>query len=52
MGKDFENCITYQKYDMLHANLNFQRLNTTSGFINKGVNILKYTKDYSIVKVN
>ncbi len=51
LGKDFENCLDYQKYDLLHSNFNFQRLNPTSGFINKGVNILEYTKDISVIKV-
>lgn len=48
-GKNFENCIGKQKIDLLHTHVIFQRLNS-QGFVNKGVNIVKYTKDYYIVK--
>jgi hypothetical protein len=51
LSKNFENCLGNQKFDMLHANINFQRLNPGSGFINKGVNILKYSKDFYVNKV-
>jgi len=51
LGKNFENCIGAQKFDLLHANFNFERFNPGSGFLNKGVNILKYSKDYYITKV-
>jgi LysM repeat protein/ABC-type branched-subunit amino acid transport system substrate-binding protein len=50
-GKNFENCLDTQKYEMLHTNLNFQRINPSSGWLNKGVNILKYSKDFYITKV-
>ena len=52
MGKNFENCLGQQKMDLLHTNIIFERLDNQSGFVNKGVNILKYTKDYNIEKEN
>jgi LysM repeat protein len=51
-GKNFENCIGSQHFNLLHSGFNFERLDSTSGFINKHVNILKYTKDYYIKKAN
>lgn len=52
MGKDFEPCIGQQKIDLLHTNIIFQRISPQGGFVNQGVNIIKYTKDYYIVKEN
>jgi LysM repeat protein len=52
MGKNFENCFGQQKIDLLHTNIIFERLDNQSGYLNKGVNILKYTKDYTIERVN
>lgn len=52
MGKNFENCFGQQKIDLLHTNIIFERLDNQSGYLNKGVDILKYTKDYTIEKVN
>jgi LysM repeat protein len=52
MGKNFENCLGQQKMDLLHTNIIFDRIAPDGGFLNKGVNIIKYTKDYYITKVN
>lgn len=52
LGKNFENCLSQQKTDLLHTNLSFERISAQGGFVNKGVNILKYAKDYNIVKAN
>lgn len=51
-GKSFENCIGQKKIDVLHTNFIFERIDPESGFINKGVNIMKYNKDYTVTKVN
>lgn len=51
-GKSFENCISQKKIDLLHTNIMFERINPESGFINKGVNIMKYNKEYTVTKVN
>jgi len=52
MGRNFENCLGQQKINLLHTNIFFERCNPQGGFLNKGVNIVKYTKDYNIVKAN
>lgn len=52
MGKNFENCIGQRKIDLLHTNIIYEKSNPLGGYVNKGVNILKYTKDYKIVKAN
>ena len=51
-GKSFENCIMQNKIDLLHTNIVFERINPESGFINKGINIMKYSKEYTVTKVN
>jgi LysM repeat protein/ABC-type branched-subunit amino acid transport system substrate-binding protein len=52
MGKNFQNCIGQQKIDLLQTNIIFERCNPQGGFVNKGINIIKYTKDYNVVKVH
>jgi LysM repeat protein/ABC-type branched-subunit amino acid transport system substrate-binding protein len=52
LGKSFENCIGQKKIDLLHTNIIFERVAPDGGFINKGVNILRYNKDFSVTRVN
>ena len=51
-GRNFENCINQQNIKLLHTNIRFERQNQQDGFVNKGVSIVKYTKDYFITKAN
>jgi ABC-type branched-chain amino acid transport systems, periplasmic component len=52
LGRNFENCLGQQKIDLLHTNIIFDKLDSVSGYLNKGVDILKYTKEYKVIKAN
>ncbi len=51
-GPSFENYLNKQNVQLLHSNLNFERVTPEGGFSNKGVNILKFTRDYHLIRVN
>ncbi|MDP4210210.1 MAG: LysM peptidoglycan-binding domain-containing protein [Bacteroidota bacterium] len=52
LGKDPAKLSDLKKIDLLHTNIDFERERAGNGFLNKGINILKYSKDYKLVKVN
>lgn len=51
-GPSFENYFNQQKIQLIHSNFDFERVSDGGGFINKGVNIMKFTQDFNILKVN
>lgn len=50
-GKSFENCLPSSSKP-LHIVFDFARMNPQGGFVNRGVQILKFTKDYYIRKAD
>lgn len=50
-GNSFENCVPSPSKP-LHMIFDFSRINIHGGFVNRGVQILKFTKDYYIRKAN
>ncbi len=50
-GKAFENCLPSVSKP-LHIVFDFARVNPQGGFVNRGVQILKFTKDYYIRKAD
>jgi LysM repeat protein len=50
-GKNFENCSMPQSRQ-LHMIFDFTRENSSRGFLNRGIQILKFTKDYYIRKAD
>lgn len=50
-GPDFEKKLDGQQISLLHSNFDFEKISDEGGYINKKVDILKYTHDYHLVKV-
>jgi LysM repeat protein len=50
-GKDVDLGLHPANFKALHTTFDFERTRPGSGFINKGVNILKYSREYNIEKV-
>lgn len=50
-GKDFENYLDLNHPDLLHTTFSFEKFDNQSGFINKGVNIIRYTPEYTVEKI-
>ena len=48
-GPDFDQCIEYfQPDDLLLGNMHFRKAGEGSGFVNEGISIVEYTRDYNI----
>jgi LysM repeat protein len=50
-GADFQYCLPNFNMELLQSNYHFERINSLSGFENQSVYLIKYTKDYDILKV-
>lgn len=51
-GPDFITCLPYMKVDLLQGDFMFRKLNEEGGFENHGLSIIRFNKDYSIIKLN
>jgi len=49
-GKDFGRCITDFRMPMLQSDFRFEKIDPSSGYMNRHLEIYKYGKDYSITK--
>lgn len=51
-GPDFTTCLPYMKINLVQSDFMFRKLNKEGGFENHGLSIIRFNKDYSIVKLN
>lgn len=51
-GRDFENCLPNHQVDLLQSDFHFKPIQNGDGTLNHVVNIVRYNKDFTIVKVH
>ena len=51
-GPNFRTCLPYMKVNLVQSDFMFRKLNEEGGFENHGLSIIRFNKDYSIVKLN
>lgn len=51
-GPDFTTCLPYMKIGLVHGDFMFRKMNEEGGFENHGLSIIRFNKDYSVVKLN
>ncbi|MEE4286650.1 MAG: LysM peptidoglycan-binding domain-containing protein [Mariniphaga sp.] len=49
-GKDFEECLSYQKVHLSQGNYNFQKVSRFGGYMNHGVSVISYKPSYEVVR--
>ncbi len=49
-GKDFENCLPYMNTKLLQGNYYFKRVSPTGGFMNEGVSVISYNRNFEVVQ--
>jgi len=47
-GPDFRNCLQYNNPQLVQGNYKFEKL-PSGGFVNKGLNVVRFTRDYRII---
>lgn len=50
-GSDFRYCIKDQSNKLLQTEYHFQQVNSSGGFENKSIYLIRYTKDFDIIRV-
>jgi LysM repeat protein len=51
-GPDFKNCLPYLQVKLTQGDFLFRKISEYGGFENHGLSIIRYNKDYTIVKLN
>ena len=49
-GADFGDCIPYIHIPQVQGNYHFQKVSQQGGFMNQGVSVISYTRDYNVVR--
>jgi LysM repeat protein/ABC-type branched-subunit amino acid transport system substrate-binding protein len=47
-GKDFENCLPYMNTKLVQGNYNFKRVSQSGGFMNAGVSVISYNRNFEV----
>ncbi len=47
-GKDFNACIPYLHVNLVQGNYHFDKVSAFGGFMNKGVSVIDYQRDYTV----
>jgi hypothetical protein len=47
-GKNFEDCLPYFHMNLVQGNYHFEKVSQFGGFMNKGVSVIDYHRDYSV----
>jgi hypothetical protein len=47
-GKDFEGCLPYMNVSLLQGNYFFKRVSPTGGFMNQGVSVISYNRNFEV----
>ena len=51
-GPDFKNCLPYLQVNLTQGDFLFRKTSQYGGFENHGLSIIRYNKDYTIMKLN
>ena len=49
-GKDFENCLPNMNTKLLQGNYYFKRVSPAGGFMNEGVSVISYNRNFEVVQ--
>ncbi len=49
-GRDFNECLPYIQTDLVQGNYQFQKVSSFGGYMNQGVSVLNYQRDYDVVR--
>jgi ABC-type branched-subunit amino acid transport system substrate-binding protein len=49
-GKDFRDCLPYLQVDLVQGNYHFQKVSPLGGYMNHGVSVIAYERDYDVVR--
>lgn len=47
-GKDFQDCLPYFHVNLVQGNYHFEKVSQFGGFMNKGVSVIDYHRDYTV----
>ncbi|PKP37022.1 MAG: hypothetical protein CVT98_06660 [Bacteroidetes bacterium HGW-Bacteroidetes-15] len=51
-GVDFQHCLSNHSNSLLQSNYLFEKVNSLGGYENRSVYLIRYTKDFDIIKVD
>lgn len=49
-GTDFRDCISYFHLPLVQGNYHFQKVSPQGGYMNQGVSVISYTRDYDVIR--
>jgi LysM repeat protein/ABC-type branched-subunit amino acid transport system substrate-binding protein len=49
-GKHFEACLPYMRTNLVQGNYKFEKVSPFGGYMNKGVSVINYQRDYDVVR--
>lgn len=49
-GSDFSNCLPYLHLTQIQGNYHFDKVTQFGGYMNQGVSVISYTKDYNVTR--
>ena len=49
-GRDFRNCLPELKVDLIQGNYSFEKASQLGGYVNHGVSVITYTRNYDVVR--
>lgn len=49
-GRDFEDCLPYFHINLVQGNYHFEKVSQFGGYMNKGVSVISYTRDYEVLR--
>jgi hypothetical protein len=49
-GRNFEDCLPYLNVQLMQGNYYFDKVSAFGGYMNKGVSVISYEKDYDLVR--
>ncbi len=49
-GKDFNECLPYLQTNLIQGNYQFAKVSQFGGYMNEGVSVISYERDYDVVK--
>ncbi|MDR2911517.1 MAG: LysM peptidoglycan-binding domain-containing protein [Bacteroidales bacterium] len=49
-GRDFRNYLPELKVDLIQGNYRFEKVSQLGGYVNRGVSVITYTRDYDVLR--
>ena len=50
-GDDFNDCAPYIHIPLVQGNYHFEKVSQSGGYMNRGVSVISYTRDYNVVRI-